>query len=128
MLYDIVYALIIVRNRKKLNNSKMIDYRIGSWYNIKKVKICASKDISYIQDWRKYMNPASIMKMMKAKNTFTANHPKFVSFLQYAFGSGIPADSVIEITVTKPGQEPVTSNIKVQQSDLELLDSLKDIN
>lgn len=36
------------------------------------------------------MNPASIMKMMKAKNTFTANHPKFVSFLQYAFGSGIP--------------------------------------
>ena len=68
------------------------------------------------------MNPASIMKMMKAKNTFTANHPKFVSFLQYAFGSGIPADSVIEITVTKPGQEPVTSNIRVLQSDLELLD------
>ena len=67
------------------------------------------------------MNPASIMKMMKAKNTFTANHPKFVSFLQYAFGSGI------EITVTKPGQEPVTSNIKVQQSDLELLESLKDL-
>ena len=43
MLYDIVYALIIVRNRKKLNNSKMIDYRIGSWYNITNVKICASK-------------------------------------------------------------------------------------
>ena len=85
MLYDIVYALIIVRNRKKLNNSKMIDYRIGSWYNITNVKRCA-------------------------------------------FGSGIPADSVIEITVTKPGQEPVTSNIRVLQSDLELLDSLKDIN
>ena len=73
------------------------------------------------------MNPASIMKMMKAKNTFIANHPKFVSFLQYAFGSGIPADSVIEITVTKPGQGPLASNIKVQQSDLELLESLKDL-
>ena len=73
------------------------------------------------------MNPASIMKMMKAKNTFTANLPMVVSFLQYAFGSGIPGDSVIEITVTKPGQEPVTSNIKVQQSDLELLESLKDL-
>ena len=47
MLYDIVYALIIVRNRKKLNNSKMIDYRIGSWYNITNVKIWASKEISY---------------------------------------------------------------------------------
>ena len=67
------------------------------------------------------------MKMMKSKDTFTADHPKVVSFLQYAFGSGIPADSVIEITVTKPGQEPVTSNIKVQQSDLELLESLKDL-
>ena len=47
MLYDIVYALIIMMNRKKLNNSKMIDYRINSWYNIMKVKICASKEISY---------------------------------------------------------------------------------
>ena len=73
------------------------------------------------------MNPASIMKMMKAKNTFTANHPKFVSFLQYAFGSGIPADTVIEITVTKPGAEPITTNMKVQQSDLDLLQELQDI-
>ena len=62
------------------------------------------------------MNPASIMKMMKAKNTFIANHPKFVSFLQYAFGSGIPADSVIEITVTKPGQEPAISRCSSQIS------------
>lgn len=53
MLYDIVYALIIMRNRKKLNNSKMIDYRIDSWYNITNIKICASKEISYTQDRRK---------------------------------------------------------------------------
>lgn len=38
---------IIMINRKKLNNSKMIDYRIDSWYNITNVKICASKEISY---------------------------------------------------------------------------------
>ena len=47
MLYDIAYALIMMINRKKLNNSKMIDYRIDSWYNIKNVKICASIEISY---------------------------------------------------------------------------------
>ena len=40
-------------------------------------------------------------------------------------GAGIPADSVIEITVTKPGQEPVTSNIRVLQSDLELSRALR---
>lgn len=38
---------IIMMNRKKLNNSKMIDYRIDSWYNMTNVKICASKEISY---------------------------------------------------------------------------------
>ena len=73
------------------------------------------------------VNPASLMKMMQAKNKFQASHPKFVSFLSYIFGSGIPVDSVIEITVTKPGQDPVTSNIKITQEDLELLETLKDL-
>ena len=48
------------------------------------------------------MNPASMIKLMKAKNTFSANHPKFISFIKAVFGTGIPEDSVIEITVTKP--------------------------
>lgn len=73
------------------------------------------------------MNPASIMKIMKAKNIFTKNHPKFVSFLSYVFSGGIPEDTVIEITVTKPGMESVTSNLKITQSDLELFESLKEV-
>lgn len=73
------------------------------------------------------MNPASIFKLMKAKNTFTENHPKFVSFLSNVFGTGIPKDTIMEITVTKPGQAPVTTNIKIKQSDLELIDELKEI-
>jgi len=74
------------------------------------------------------MNPASNnRKMMKDKKIHLQQTTQSCILLQYAFGSGIPADSVIEITVTKPGQEPVTSNIKVQQSDLELLESLKDL-
>lgn len=73
------------------------------------------------------MNPASIMKIMSAKNKFTANHPKFVSFLNAMFSAGIEEGTVIEITVTKLGQNPVTSNIRVQQSDLELLQELKEL-
>ena len=39
-----------------------------------------------------------------------------------------PANSrIIEITVTKPGQQPVTSNIKVKQDDLELMETLKEM-
>ena len=73
------------------------------------------------------INPASMMKMMKAKNTFTENHPKFVAFLSAAFFGGIEEDTIIEITVQKPGQNKMTSNIKVKQSDLELLQELKNL-
>ena len=33
--------------------------------------------------------------------------------------------TVIEMTVTRPGEKPLTANLKVQQSDLELLEELK---
>lgn len=73
------------------------------------------------------MNPASMMKIMGAMNTFKSNHPKFVNFIQVAFGRGIEEGTIIEISVTKPGEEKITSNIRVLQSDLDLLNSLKDI-
>ncbi len=73
------------------------------------------------------MNPASIMKIMSAKKRFTDNHPKFVAFLNAVFTKGIEEGTVIEIQVTRPGESPVTSNIKVQQSDLELLQELREL-
>lgn len=73
------------------------------------------------------MNPAAMMKVMGAINTFKGNHPKFVAFLSYVFKGGFPDGTVIEITVTKPNEEPVSSNMKVTQSDLELFDSLKEM-
>ena len=71
--------------------------------------------------------PMSMMKMMQAKNKFTENHPKFVQFLSAAFSGGIEEDTIIEISVEKPGQNRITSNIKVKQSDLELLAELKNL-
>lgn len=73
------------------------------------------------------VNPASIMKMMSAKKKFTENHPKFVSFLSMIFSKGITEGTIIEITVTRPGEAPITSNMKVQQSDLELMEELKSL-
>ena len=73
------------------------------------------------------INPMSMMKMMQAKNKFTENHPKFVQFLSTAFSGGIEEDTIIEISVEKPGQNRITSNIKVKQSDLELLAELKNL-
>lgn len=71
------------------------------------------------------MNAASIMKLMSAKNQFSRNHPKFEAFIQSILSRPIEEDTVIEITVTRPGERPVTANLKVQQSDLELLEELK---
>jgi hypothetical protein len=73
------------------------------------------------------MNPSAIMKVMNAKNKFVQNHPKFTAFLSAVYSRGIEAGTVIEITVTRPGEGPVTSNIRVQESDLELLRSLQDL-
>lgn len=71
------------------------------------------------------MDPGSMFKVMGAINKFKSNHPKFVSFVTNIFNSGIEEDTIIELTVTKPGQEPVTTNIKVKKTDLELFEALK---
>ncbi len=73
------------------------------------------------------MNPAMMMKIMGAKNKFNQNHPKFMAFLNAMFSSGLEEGTVIEITVTKPGQGPVTSNLRVTRDDLELLETLKEM-
>ncbi len=74
------------------------------------------------------MNPAAMMKVMGALKQFQDNHPKFVSFLKLILNGKIVDGTIIEITVTKPGEEPITSNIKVNQSDLELFDELKNVS
>ena len=58
---------------------------------------------------------------------FTENHPRFVAFLNAVFSKGIEEGTVIELRVTGPGQETMMTNIKVQQSDLELLKELKEL-
>ena len=73
------------------------------------------------------MNPASIMKIMNAKNKFTENHPKFMAFLHAVFAKVLEEGTIIELKVTKPDQETMTTNIKVRQSDLELLQELREL-
>ncbi|MBQ2802270.1 MAG: hypothetical protein IJF07_00010 [Lachnospiraceae bacterium] len=75
------------------------------------------------------MNPAILMKLMNAKNVFTNNHPKLEAFIKQVImgGNGIPEGTVIELTITKPGEEPISTNIRVQQSDLEMIESLKEL-
>lgn len=54
-------------------------------------------------------------------------HPKVVSYFSSVFGSGVPEGTVMELTVTKPGEEPVTTNMRVTADDLELIQTLKEM-
>ena len=70
------------------------------------------------------MNPAMMMKLGGMLRTFFGNHPKLVAFFQQEMQGGIPEGTVVEITITKPGEAPVSANIKVQESDAELFRTL----
>ena len=73
------------------------------------------------------MNPAAMMQIMTALKKFESTHPKVVAFIKTMFGKGITEGTIIELTVINPGQDPVTTNIRVQQSDLELVKQLQDL-
>lgn len=73
------------------------------------------------------MNPASIMKIMSAKSKFEKNHPKFMAFLGAVMSRPMEEGTVIEITMKRPGEEPITANMQVKEEDLELFRELKDL-
>ena len=73
------------------------------------------------------INPADVMKIMSAKSKFDANHPKFSAFLKAVLSRPIEEGTIIEMTVTRPGEEPITTNFKVCQSDLELVRELQNM-
>jgi len=73
------------------------------------------------------MNPQTLMQLMAGINTFKNNHPKFAAFLGLLVQGGVPEGTVIEMTVTRPGEDPITANLKVLDSDIELIKSFKDM-
>lgn len=73
------------------------------------------------------MNPSGLMQFMSGINSFKNNHPKFASFLGILAQSGMPEGTVIEMTVTKPGEDPITANMQVLPSDIEFFKTLKDM-
>lgn len=69
------------------------------------------------------MNIGSFMQIKKSWDTFTSNHPKFPKFLQAA-GTAIKPDTIIEIKVTTAEGKVIETNLKVRESDIELVKNL----
>jgi hypothetical protein len=71
------------------------------------------------------MNPASLMKMMAMKSKFEKNHPKFIAFLQAVFSRPLEEGTIIELTVKRPGEDAITTNISVTKDDIEMFNEMK---
>ena len=69
------------------------------------------------------MNFGGLFQLKNSWAAFTRNHPKFPKFLQAA-GAAIPPDTIIEIKVTTPAGKKIETNLKVRQSDIELVKNL----
>lgn len=70
---------------------------------------------------------AMIQKVQAALNTFRANHPKFPLFLNAVASDALVEGSIIEINVKTPEGKTYCTNLKIKESDLELIDTLKNM-
>ncbi len=70
-------------------------------------------------------NMSDIMKIAGMKNTFENVHPKFASFIKNLLHEGINEGEVIEINIVRPDGTKTTANMKVQPSDIELINEIK---
>lgn len=70
---------------------------------------------------------SSVMKIKSAWDTFTANHPKFMPFMQAVTKEGVGDGTVIEIKVTAPDGKEFNTNMRLTQSDMELFAQMKNM-
>ena len=70
------------------------------------------------------INPMALMQVKGMLDKFKNNHPKIPMFLSDAARS-MGEGSIIEVSVTSPEGRKITTNMKVNQEDLELIEQLK---
>ncbi len=70
------------------------------------------------------MNPFMMLGIVR---NLEEAHPKAAAFVRNELMTGLPEGTIIEMTVTKPGAEPKTSNIRITQEDLEALSKIKEM-
>lgn len=70
------------------------------------------------------LNPASMFKIKKSWDTFTANHPRFPAFLSAASQGMMQEGTIIDVEITAPDGRKIATNVKLTESDLELFRDL----
>lgn len=74
------------------------------------------------------MNPMAFFSLKSSFEKFQENHPRFIQFLKAMSDNGIQEGTILECkAITTDGKE-MTTNIRITQDDLELLDKLKELS
>lgn len=68
-----------------------------------------------------------MMKLGGMWMKFTKNHPKFPQFMNSVKSNGLKVDTVIDVKITYPDGKVAETNLKVTQSDLDMMEELKKI-
>ena len=72
------------------------------------------------------MNFQSLLQLKSLWQRFTNQHPKFPAFLRAA-QPALKEGSILSFAITTPEGKTLESNLKVTSTDLELVESLKQI-
>lgn len=72
-------------------------------------------------------NPMAFMQLASLWTGFTRRHPKFPAFLKAASQAAMQEGSIVEIQVTTPDGKSLTSNLKISQEDLEMIQTIREM-
>ena len=73
------------------------------------------------------MNPMAILALKSDIDKFQNNHPKFIQFIKAMSQSGTQEGAILECKVISPEGKEISTNIKITQDDLELLEKMKEM-
>ena len=73
------------------------------------------------------INPMDLFKVKGLLGEFGTNHPKFFPFLQAVAQAGAKEGTIVEMTVTTPEGTKMETNLRLSQSDLELIHLIREM-
>ncbi len=73
------------------------------------------------------LNPMKLLKLKSSWDTFVNNHPKFPNFLNAVNKNAMEEGTIIEIKVTTLEGKTISSNVKLNQTDMNLFHELSDL-
>ena len=74
------------------------------------------------------MNPAALIKLHHMFKKFEERHPGVVNFTtKELMRDEIPEGSIFELSLTRPGEKSVATNMRLTKEDIEMLKALQEL-